>query len=210
VRAFSLRPGIFDFDFDLIFLINSPHAGQMRTPLRAAIAVALIITLFLVKHHLDSILRWRDDEIILGDAYIELVSAHAATPASHTQTRRKWYPTARPTAQVIANPEPERIPVDVPGAEWAGELFFNAREAPNFHDSMKGLIDNVQLLAPVEQGDATAPSSTAPSRPKVTPKSDRVIIVGKMSYEDTNWLEDHLPEYVLINRPLIILKLGQF
>ncbi|KAJ5469817.1 hypothetical protein N7530_007174 [Penicillium desertorum] len=170
----------------------------MRTPLRAAIAVALIITLFLVKHHLDSILRWRDDEIILGDAYIELVSAHAATPAtpaSPTQTRRKWYPTARPTAQVIANPEPERIPVDVPGAEWAGELFFNAREAPNFHDSMKGLIDNVQLLAPVEQGDATAPSSTAPSRPKVTPKSDRVIIVGKMSYEDTNWLEDHLPEW---------------
>lgn len=173
----------------------------MRTPLRVVIAIALIITLLLAKHHLDSILRWRDDKIILGDAYIELVSTHAAmpaTPASLTQTRRKWYPTARPTAQVIANPEPERIPVDVPGAEWAGELFFNAREAPNFHDPMKGLIDNVQLLAPVEHGDAAAPSSTAPSRPKVTPHSDRIIVLGKMSYEDTNWLEDHLPEYVLI------------
>lgn len=182
----------------------------MRTLARAAIAIALILTLFWVKSHLESILQWRNDEynsdlyVLNGDAYIELVSAHTATPAtpSHTQTRRKWSPTARPTPRLmIANPEPERIPVDVPGAEWAGELWFRSEEEPEFYDSNG--FDDAQLLAPVEHNDVMAPSSTAPSRPKVTPKSDRIIILGKMSYEDTDWLEDQLPEYAPIDQSLV-------
>lgn len=187
----------------------------MRTPLRAAMAIALIITLFLVKFHLDSILQWRNDGItsdlyvLDGDAYIELVSAHTATPASRTQTRRKWTPTARPTPRpVIANPEPKRIPVDVPGAEWAGELFFRSRGTPKFYD-LETSFDDAQLIAPAEHNDVMAPSSTAPRRPKATPKSDRVIVLGKMSYEDTNWLEDELPEYVFTDQSLIDHKLCQ-
>ncbi|KAJ5873124.1 hypothetical protein N7455_003667 [Penicillium solitum] len=190
----------------------------MRTPLRAVIAIGLIITLFLVKFHLDSILQWQTDGItsdvyvLDGDSYIELVS-HTATPASQTQTRRKWIPTARPTSRlVIANPEPKRIPVDVPGAEWAGELFFGSRGAPNFYD-LESVLDNAQIIAPAEHNDAAAPSSTAPSRPKVTPKSDRVIILGKMSYENTNWLEDELPEWqhavYLVDDPEASLQVEQ-
>lgn len=102
---------------------------------------------------------------------------------------------------MIANPEPERIPVDVPGAEWAGELWFRSEEEPEFYDSNG--FDDAQLLAPVEHNDVMAPSSTAPSRPKVTPKSDRIIILGKMSYEDTDWLEDQLPEYAPIDQSLV-------
>ncbi|KAI1832389.1 hypothetical protein DTO006G1_8155 [Penicillium roqueforti] len=192
----------------------------MRTLARAAIAIALILTLFWVKSHLESILQWRNDEynsdlyVLNGDAYIELVSAHTATPAtpSHTQTRRKWSPTARPTPRLmIANPEPERIPVDVPGAEWAGELWFRSEEEPEFYDSNG--FDDAQLLAPVEHNDVMAPSSTAPSRPKVTPKSDRIIILGKMSYEDTDWLEDQLPEWqhavYLVDDPEASLQVEQ-
>lgn len=188
----------------------------MRTPLRAVIATALIITLFLVKFHLDSILQWQPDGItsdlyvLNGDSYIELVSAHTTTPTSQTQTRRKWIPTARPTPRlVMANPEPKRIPIDVPGAEWAGELFFGSRGAPNFYD-FESVLDNAQIIAPAEHNDMVAPSSTAPSRPKVTPKSDRVIVLGKMSYEDTSWLEDELPEYVSIDQSLIDHKLCQY
>ncbi|KAJ5500849.1 hypothetical protein N7463_008099 [Penicillium fimorum] len=170
----------------------------MRTPLRAAIAIALIVTIFLVKFHLDSILQWSDRTrelyVLDGDTYIELVSAHTTTSASHTQTRRKWAPTARPTRSVVLNnPEHKRIPVDVPGAEWAGELFWRST-APKSYDS-KSLLENAKILAPVENDDATAPSSTAPARPKVTPKSDRVIVLGKMSYENTDWLDDQLPEW---------------
>ncbi|KAJ9490452.1 hypothetical protein VN97_g2803 [Penicillium thymicola] len=191
----------------------------MRTPLRAVIATALITTLFLVKFHLDSILQWQPDGItsdlyvLDGDSYIELVSAHTTTPASQTQTRRKWIPTARPTPRlVIANPEPKRIPVDVPGAEWAGELFFGSREAPKFYD-FESVLDNAQIIAPAEHNDMVAPSSTAPRRPKVTPKSDRVIVLGKMSYEDTSWLEDELPEWqhavYLVDDPEASLQLEQ-
>ncbi|CAI7607661.1 hypothetical protein PCG10_006452 [Penicillium crustosum] len=172
----------------------------MRTPLRVVIAIGLITTLFLVKFHLDSILQWQTDGItsdryvLNGDSYIELVS-QTATPASQTQTRRKWIPTARPTPRpLIANPEPKRIPVDVPGAEWAGELFFGSRGAPKFYD-FDSIFDDAQIIAPAEHNDAVAPSSTAPPRPKVTPKSDRVIVLGKMSYENTDWLEDELPEW---------------
>lgn len=181
----------------------------MRTPLRATIALALVITVFLVKSHLDSVLQWQTDHrintdlYILGDAYIELVSAQTATPATASQnpTRRKWTPTARPTPRLVqANPELKRVPVDVPGAEWAGDLFFRSRGTPKSYDS---LLD--KLLSPVEEDDddVVAPSSTAPARPKVTPKSDRIVVLGKMSYEDTDWLEDQLPEYVSIDQSLI-------
>lgn len=179
----------------------------MRTPFRAVIASVLMITLLLVKFHLDSILQWQNDgrtfsPFLDGDAYIELVSTHTATPASRTQTRRKWTPTARSPRPVMANAEPKRIPVDVPGAEWAGELFFRSRGAPELYDP-ENSFDDAHLIALAEQNDVMAPSFTAPFRPKITPKSDRVIVLGKMSYEDTNWLEEELPEYVSVDQSSI-------
>jgi hypothetical protein len=180
----------------------------MRTTLRAAIAIALLATVLLVKFHLDSISQWQNtddrrkastrDSYVLedGDAYIELVSADTTTPASHNPTRRKWVPTARPTPRrMSASAIPRRIPVDVPGAEWAGQdTFFRSRK-PNRLTSSQRL--HAQQLGPLQQGNLQkmAPSPATPPRPKITPKSDRIIILGKMSYEDTTWLEDELPEY---------------
>ncbi|KAJ5795328.1 hypothetical protein N7457_001927 [Penicillium paradoxum] len=177
----------------------------MRTPVRAAIAITLVITL-LVKFHLDSISQWQNDQIDLtntmrdlymnGDAYIELVSAPTPTPTAQAPTRRKWTPMTRPTPLTVTPEyEPKRVPVDVPGAYSSGrDPFWRTRKPQKLTEFQKIHVD---LLSPIGRGEAQPrePSSTAPSRPKVTPKTDRTIILGKMSYENTDWLEDGLPEW---------------
>lgn len=181
----------------------------MRTPLRAAIAIALVVIVFLVKTHLDSILQWQNDEFDLenarkdhyvldGGAYIELVSAPPIMPTPQNPTRRKWTPMARPTRSLMPKSEPMRIPVDVPGAEWAGQDPFS--EDPGayrgLYESFEMQNVHADLLSPVVHGDVVevVSSTTAPPRPRITPKSDRIIVLGKMSYENTDWLEEQLPE----------------
>ncbi|KAJ5981536.1 hypothetical protein N7522_013957 [Penicillium canescens] len=183
----------------------------MRTTLRAAIAIAVVFTVLLVKSHLDSIPQWQApgrkqastrDYYVLdeSDAYIEMVSADTTTSASQNPTRHKWTPSGRPTPPVVPDKVvPKQIPVRVPGAEWAGQDPFlrnwNSKTNPKkLTDSQKS---HGQQLGPIQHGDVQklAPSSTAPPRPKVTPKPDRIIVLGKMSYEDTDWLEDQLPEW---------------
>lgn len=176
----------------------------MRTTLRAAIALALVATVLLVKIHLDSLSQWQDsgdrrtsarDSYVLedGDAYIELVSAEPTTTTKNP-TRRKWIPTARPTPRPMsASAQTKRIPVDVPDAEWSwGDPWYD-----KLSNSQKLHAQQLGPIQQLKQGNEhkNPPSSSAPPRPKITPKSDRTIILGKMSYEDTNWLEDELPEY---------------
>lgn len=180
----------------------------MRTTVRATIALALVATVLLVKIHLDSLSQWqdsgdrrtsiRDTYVLDGDAYIELVSAEPTSTTSNP-TRRKWIPTARPTPRLMAaSAKPKRVPVDVPGAEWSwGGPWYEPSKLSKLSNSQKL---HAQQLGPIQQlqqsnGRKAAPSSSAPPRPKVTPKSDRIIVLGRMSYEDTNWLEDELPEY---------------
>lgn len=181
----------------------------MRTTLRAVIALVLVATVLLVKVHLDSLSQWQDsgdrrtsarDSYVLedGDAYIELVSAEPTTTTTNP-TRRKWIPTARPTPRsMAASAQHKRIPVDVPGAEWSwGGPWYQPSKTNRLSNSQKL---HAQQLGPIKQLQEAnikklPPSSSAPPRPKITPKSDRTIILGKMSYEDTNWLEDELPEY---------------
>ncbi|KAJ5146550.1 Protein of unknown function DUF3431 [Penicillium bovifimosum] len=167
----------------------------MRTLSR--VAIVLVVVMFLWKIYLDFISQWhvrrdlqntREDH---GDAYIELVSAPIAT----STTRRKWTPTIRPASRlVMADSEPQRIPVDVPSAEW------DVQE-PLFEAISRNMLSDLQephenLLTPVEQEEQKVESSsTALPRPKVTPKLDRIIVLGKMSYEDTDWLEEQLPEW---------------
>ncbi|CAI7642889.1 unnamed protein product [Penicillium bialowiezense] len=181
----------------------------MRTTLRAVIALVLVATVLLVKVHLDSLSQWQDsgdrrtsarDSYVLedGDAYIELVSAEPTTTTTNP-TRRKWIPTARPTPRsMAASAQHKRIPVDVPGAEWSwGGPWYQPSKTNRLSNSQKL---HAQQLGPIKQLQEAnikklPPSSSAPPRPKITPKSDRTIILGKMSYEDTNWLEDELPEW---------------
>lgn len=173
----------------------------MRTPVRAAIAIALVGTVFLMKIHLDSISQWRNDAIDLtngmrdlyldGDAHIELVSASTAAPTARSSTR-KWTPLTRPTPRPVApEHEPKRVPVYVPGAGWDRDPFWRVRKPQTEFQKI-----HADLLSPAarEVEPQEAPSSTAPPRPKITPKSDRIIILGKMSYENTDWLEEQLPE----------------
>ena len=212
--ALSLKSRLFAFVVLAVSLVSSliVPCWTMRTKVRAAIAIALVATVLLVKAHLDSISQWQDsgdrkkassrDFYVLedGDAYIELVSAATTTP-SHNPTRRKWIPTARPTPRPMsASAKPKRIPVEVPGAEWAGQDPFFPSRKPNKLTDSQWL--HAQQLGPLQHGNVQkmSPSSTAPPRPKITPKSDRVIVLGKMSYEDTTWLEDELPEYAPMHR----------
>jgi hypothetical protein len=185
-------------------LVDVSMPWTMWTLSRAAIAIVLVVTVFLSKIHLDSISQshdrsdlqnTREDLYVLnGDAYIELVSAPIATPTARHPTRRKWKPTGRPTPRlVMAESEPKRIPVNVPGAEWDGQdPFFGARR-PHILSGLQEPYAN--LLNPVVQEvQKMTPSSTTPLRPKITPKPDRIIVLGKMSYENTDWLEEQLPE----------------
>ncbi|CAG8247630.1 unnamed protein product [Penicillium olsonii] len=180
---------------------------MMRTTVRATIAVALVATVFLVKIHLDSLSQWqdpgrrtstRDTYVLEGDAYIELVSAEATATTSNP-TRRKWIPTARPTPRsMAASAKSKNIPVDVPGAEWSwgGPWYQPSRSSKltnsqNLHAQQLGPIQQLQQ----ENRRKATPSASAPPRPKITPKSDRIIVLGRMSYEDSSWLEDELPEW---------------
>ncbi|CAG7915580.1 unnamed protein product [Penicillium olsonii] len=180
---------------------------MMRTTVRATIAVALVATVFLVKIHLDSLSQWqdpgrrtstRDTYVLDGDAYIELVSAEPTATTSNP-TRRKWIPTARPTPRsMAASAKSKNIPVDVPGAEWSwgGPWYQPSRSSKltnsqNLHAQQLGPIQQLQQ----ENRRKATPSASAPPRPKITPKSDRIIVLGRMSYEDSSWLEDELPEW---------------
>jgi hypothetical protein len=182
----------------------------MRTIGRAVIAIAVVLTVLLVRSHVESISQPQTpgrkqasarDYYVLdnSDAYIELVSADTTTSPSYNPTRHKWVPTGRPTPPVVPDKiATKQIPVRVPGAEWAGQDPFlrdwmSKSNPKKLTDSQKA---HGQQLGPLKYGNVQklAPSSTAPPRPKITPKSDRIIVLGRMSYEDADWLEDLLPE----------------
>ncbi|KAJ5563102.1 hypothetical protein N7461_001863 [Penicillium sp. DV-2018c] len=166
----------------------------MRT-LSRAIATVLLVALFTWKIYFDLISQWHviDDlenpgeglHVLNGDVNIELVSRPIATPT----TRKRWLPTIRPASRLVMDEsEPKRIPVDVPVADWDTQDAFLAI-------MRQQMLSDLQISPAVQEVQKIAPSSTAPPRPKVTPKSDRVIVLGRMSYEDTDWLEEQLPEW---------------
>lgn len=175
----------------------------MRT-FRISLAVALVITFLLVKSHLDSIgsaQREREydagiaPDFVLedGGAHIELLSkdqvpvppvrsgsssraTHSSTPTSKTKTYLQPTKPVTPTKW-----QPESIPVYVPGQEfWEDDDDFN--------------LDWQDYLLGWDSDKDSEPAQLAPPKPKVTPKSDRIIVMGRTSREDTTWLEDELPE----------------
>lgn len=165
----------------------------MRT-YRISLTLVLVITFLLVKSHVSSIgsgPQKRDHgrgvdvapELVLEEhgAHIELVSKnHVPRSRSASTTAQSHTPTGKiyPEPTNPAMPKrwvPETVPVYVPGSE-----FWDDEDDYYFWQNYWREMENERRRK-------------AP-KPKVTPMSDRIVVVGRMSYEDTTWLEDELPE----------------
>lgn len=174
-----------------------------------AIAVALVFTIFLVKNHLSSIdEQWQTDrsasrvpvpDFVLDGAgtHIELVSGDdvakeafsssvaasqlSSTPTSTSTTAKFLEPTGPPVTP--AQFKPKTIPVEVPGSQFYDELFLD------------DYLDTLDYDIGSRHGH-----NQPPPKPKATPKppvpklTDRIVVLGRMSWEDSDWLEEELPE----------------
>lgn len=182
----------------------------MRFTFRVLIAIALVLTILLVKDHLNSLEpQWQADrgadlvpEFVLDSAgaHIELVSANPAKKSPSNSSRpslsssssspivpkqssipptKSWPKPSNPPVTPTKF-QPKSIPVDVPGAYddiWQYPFWAD-------RDDEVGVIHN--------QNVKPKPKSTP--KPKVSPYPDRIIVLGRMSWEDTDWLEEELPE----------------
>jgi hypothetical protein len=186
----------------------------MRIIFRVSIAVALVITILLVKNHLDSLEpQWQADrgadlapEFVLDSAgaHIELVSANPnpaqLSPSYSSHSSHSSYPSSpiapksspAPPSKTWPEPtnppvtptkfQPKSIPVDVPGANddiWQYPFWAD-------RDDEVGVIHNLNLKP--------EPKPKSTPKPKVSPYPDRIVVLGRMSWEDSDWLEDELPE----------------
>jgi hypothetical protein len=168
---------------------------MMRT-FRVSLICSLVLTLLLVKNHLDSIKSDRQDRrgfdyvVDGGGAHIELVSKDqfAAPVHSSLQVSSSTTTLLTPTSKVYPEPtkpaiertefKPEIIPVEVPGL-WDDD-------DDDFASFLWGYME--------AEEEERKPTPSSPPKPKVTPKSDRIIVVGRTSRENTDWLEEELPE----------------
>lgn len=182
----------------------------MRITFRVSIAIAVVVTIILVKNHLDSLeSQWQADrgadlapEFVLDSAgaHIELVSANPTqlSPSNSSHPSLSSYssspiaPKSSPAPPTKSWPEPtnppvmptkfqpKSIPVDVPAANddiWQYPFWSDT-------DDEVGVIHNLNVK----------PKPKSTPKPKVSPYPDRIIVLGRMSWEDTDWLEEELPE----------------
>lgn len=168
----------------------------MVVTFRVILAVALVFAFFLVKNNLDSIdNQWQshssrsagrvpDYTWEKAGAHIELVSSDdrtssspvqsvRATPSLASSSTEKSYqePTGKPVN--VPRIEPQQIPVEVPG-EDDYDLWL--------HDYLDELDYGVGNSEP------------KPPPPQVPKLEDRIIVLGRMSWEDADWLDYELPE----------------
>ncbi|KAJ5688818.1 hypothetical protein N7462_003210 [Penicillium macrosclerotiorum] len=193
----------------------------MRLAFRLFIAFALVGAVLLVRNHLGSLesqwpagqaLDLTPEFILESDgAHIELVSiprgyeaqavSSSESPlplssiaASHSSgPTEKSYPTPTNPPAAKSKFQPKSIPVDVPGAE---DDFFD--QYPFWFD------DDMEVIRPdpkngrLKSNSKTKPNPPTkpkPHRPKVSPYPDRIIVMGRTLWEDTDWLEEELPEW---------------
>ncbi|KAJ5626522.1 hypothetical protein N7528_003949 [Penicillium herquei] len=193
----------------------------MLVTFRVAIAVALVFTIFLVKNHLNSLDQWSTDrnsgpDFILNDAgaHIELVSGDDSKPdmpaesgvrnvtlesnvsstPMPTTSKNVWEkPTGEPV--IPSSFKPKQIPVDVPDDTFdpfLEDLYYfgdeDEEQTEDMHYDM-GRFDHNQM--PKKKPDPPEP----PKPPQVPKLTDRIIVLGRMSWEDSDWLDWELPEW---------------
>lgn len=172
---------------------------MMRT-FRISLILVLVITLLLVKSHLNSIgfgpqkhdhgkgIGVTPDYILEEHgAHIELVSKdHVPMPpaAARSRSAMETLQAHTPTGKTYLEPTnpatpkrwvPETVPVYVPGQD-----FWDDVDDYDFWQDYWQEVNNQR--------------KQKASKPKVAPMSDRIVVLGRMSWEDPTWLEDELPE----------------
>lgn len=151
--------------------------------LRILLALTLILTLLLVKSHLDSISSnplqsaGDDGKVLAEGGAVNYPVASSWTTDSIPNPVAYPEPT-NPVAPT--NWDPESIPVDVP--------------PPVVENDGDPASDEMEDYWRQLDSERKSRPKTSPDKPKVMPKSDRVIVSGRTSQEDTSWLEDELPE----------------
>ncbi|KAJ5104321.1 hypothetical protein NUU61_001668 [Penicillium alfredii] len=174
----------------------------MKTPYRVSLTIILVVALLLVKKHLNSLrsqwpahgqLTARDSYVVTnGGAHIELVSI-SNDPVDDVVVLLK---TADVTSASAWTATTTATPTSEPTQPST-----QSRQSPTVASPPEPLTDPIEngqslvLTIPVPAASRAFDREEHPPRPKVTPKSDRVIILGQMSYEDTSWLEEQLPEW---------------
>lgn len=63
-----------------------------------------------------------------------------------------------------------------------------------FRSTLVSLWNDGRILAGGWDVPASAMNATASSAPGTPQEPDRVVVVGKMKHEDTDWVIDELPE----------------
>ncbi|KAJ5272299.1 hypothetical protein N7478_007424 [Penicillium angulare] len=178
---------------------------MMVVTFRVVVAITLVFALFLVKNHLSSIddqwqsqsgrsagrsaqITWRDAgariELVSGDDHISsspIPSVHATPTPSSTPTGSSYEePTGKPVA--VPRFEPQQIPVEVPG-EVEDDYDFWLDDYLDELDNDLGRYGHNQMPDP------------RPPPPQVPKLEDRIIVLGRMSWEDSDWLDYELPEW---------------
>lgn len=181
----------------------------MPVTFRAAVAIALVLAFFLVKHQLEA-LQWtagpKPDWVIdRAGAHVELVSGDGVAPiapayssvrvsssmpakfATSTISNRWEEPTGKPVTP--AKVEPVQIPVQVPGEgeDWYwGQDYWDEDEDGYLND----YLDDMDY----GMGRSDHNQEPKPEPPQVPKLTDRVVVLGRMSWEDSDWLDWELPE----------------
>ncbi|KAJ5948036.1 hypothetical protein N7466_001051 [Penicillium verhagenii] len=195
----------------------------MPLTFRVAVAVALVFTIFFVKNHLSSIdEQWQSDrsasrvpdfildgagthiELVSGDDRAAAVGKSVAAEGTGARVASSSFAVSRvssltpststtvgfldPTGSPVepARFEPQTIPVDVPNADYFDDPFLE-----EYLDSLDYGFG----------GESRHGHNQLPPKPESTPKppvpklTDRIVVLGRMSWEDSDWLEEELPEW---------------
>ncbi|KAJ5223276.1 hypothetical protein N7468_007818, partial [Penicillium chermesinum] len=170
----------------------------MRIPFRVAVAIALVGAIFVLKQHLNSIgEQWQSAKAQVANyvvnedgAHIELVSGRVSS-ARYDPTPAPSKTWLEPTKPALPKPDfvPQQIPVDVPEPQpfdWYLD---------DYLEELQLELEMAQQEEEEEKKKKKEKQRTKPPRPTVSPMTDRVVVLGKMSWEDTDWLDEELPEW---------------
>ncbi|KAJ5182420.1 hypothetical protein N7492_000036 [Penicillium capsulatum] len=168
----------------------------MRGTFRILITLVLVVTILLVRHHLTSI-----DE--------QWQSSHHANQASIVVKEGGWIEldSSQPDVEIDSNPQPVSLPSLSPSPSPSTEAASATPESKLPQDRP------MSSAASLKTTSKTAGRWNEPPKPKASPKTDRIVVMPAMLWEDVSWLEDELPEWqhavYRVDDPDATLKISQ-